>query len=88
MNSSEIIQSTTSFVNNITDPARHFFAHLNIQSLKPKLVILEVEPLEFTIQFFTETWLHDADVSNHNINIKNFQTTSVSVEKTNRVGEW
>ncbi len=46
--------------------------HLNIQSLKPKLDILEIEAQPFDILIFTETWLtpttpdNDLLISNFN----------------------
>ncbi len=40
--------------------------HLNIQSIKPKLDILEIEAQPYDILIFTETWLtpaiHDTDL--------------------------
>ncbi len=45
--------------------------HLNIQSLRPKLDLLEIESQPFDILVFTETWL-SSDVDNDDIRIPNF----------------
>ena len=48
------------------------FVHLNVQSLLPKLEILETELYNHSILSFTETWLKDSDV-NPDIYLDNFQ---------------
>ena len=45
--------------------------HLNIQSLKPKLDILEIESQPYDIMIFTETWLNP-NIPNSDISIPNF----------------
>lgn len=46
---------------------------LNIQSLKSKLDILEVESQSYDVVIFTETWLSDK-ITNPEILISNFQS--------------
>ena len=45
--------------------------HLNVQSLRPKLDIIEIELQSYDILIFSETWL-SPDVSNDNLSITNF----------------
>ena len=45
--------------------------HLNIQSLRPKLDILEVEAQPYDILIFTETWL-SARVQNNDLVVPNY----------------
>lgn len=57
---------------------------LNIQSLKPKLDILEVEAQPYDILVFTETWLRP-DISNDDISITNYQAP-VRYDRPDRIG--
>lgn len=58
-------QNTSLFEHNLS------IIHLNIQSLVPKLDILEVEMQQYDLPVFTETWLH-SEISTDDILISNF----------------
>ncbi len=45
--------------------------HLNIQSLRPKLDLLEIESQPYDVLVFTETWL-SREISNDELSIPNF----------------
>jgi hypothetical protein len=47
--------------------------HLNVQSLVPKIDLLNVELQKFDILCFTETWLN-TNVANQAISLDNFQS--------------
>jgi hypothetical protein len=47
--------------------------HLNVQSLVPKIDLLNVELQKFDILCFTETWLN-TNVANQDISLDNFQS--------------
>ena len=47
--------------------------HLNVQSLVPKIDLLNVEFQKFDILCFTETWLN-TNVANQDISLDNFQS--------------
>jgi hypothetical protein len=47
--------------------------HLNVQSLVPKIDLLNVEHQKFDILCFTETWLNTI-VANQDISLDNFQS--------------
>lgn len=79
-NSSTITPINTSF-----DPHRFTFVHLNIQSLTHKVHILETELHNHTILSFTETWLHEDNISS-DIDIHNFQTPFCRCRKTKTGG--
>ena len=49
------------------------FMHLNVQSLVPKIDLLNVELQKFDILCFTETWLN-TNVANQDISLDNFQS--------------
>jgi hypothetical protein len=56
----------------IEDSIRLSFVQLNVQSLKPKLDVLESELHNHCVLSFTETWLNN-DESASDISLKNFQ---------------
>ncbi|XP_053402799.1 uncharacterized protein LOC128558047 [Mercenaria mercenaria] len=58
--------------------------HLNIQSLKPKIDILEIEAQPYDILIFTKSWLSPA-ISNDDLLIPNFQTT-FRCDRNDRIG--
>ncbi|XP_053396163.1 uncharacterized protein LOC128556153 [Mercenaria mercenaria] len=58
--------------------------HLNIQSLKPKIDILEIEAQPYDILIFTESWLSPA-TSNDDLLIPNFQTP-FRCDRNDRIG--
>ncbi len=58
--------------------------HLNIQSIKPKLEILEIEAKPYDVLVFTETWL-SPDTPNETLLIPNF-SPPFRCDRTNRIG--
>ena len=58
--------------------------HLNIQSLLPKLEILEAEMQQYDIVVFTESWLNP-NISNNDIRIANFDPP-YKKDRDNRIG--
>ncbi len=58
--------------------------HLNIQSLRPKLDLLEIESQNFDILVFTETWL-SCDIDDDDLRIPNF-TRPFRCDRPDRVG--
>ncbi len=58
--------------------------HLNVQSLKPKLEIIEAEAQYYDILVFTETWL-SPNISDDDIMISNF-TKPYRADRIGRLG--
>ena len=58
--------------------------HLNIQSLRPKIDLLQAEMQVYDILIFTETWL-SPNITDDEISIPNFQKP-LRLDRANRVG--
>lgn len=85
--SSSSISSSVSSLSNVSLPpydSHLSICHLNIQSLLPKIDILQYEMQPFDIFVFTETWLNE-EVDSRNLKIINF-TEPFRRERCERAG--
>ncbi|MES9882360.1 MAG: hypothetical protein ABW185_15925 [Sedimenticola sp.] len=73
------VDSSTSYINIINSGLS--VMHLNIQSIKPKLEILEIEAQPYDVLVFTETWL-SPDTPNETLLIPNFSPHSGATRLT------
>lgn len=79
----EILDNSTSSMSDVINKGLSIM-HLNIQSLRPKLDILEVEAQQFDILVFSETWLSD-QISDDDLHIPNF-SPPFRCDRVGRIG--